>query len=268
MGILLGIATFLFLSCSLSTSLPASSLNEINRVVNGEPIDISQIPYHAALRRKSSVGWIYTCGAAIITTKTLLTAAHCVTAIQSDPSQLRVAVGTSSRSWWIDGGTIYNLKSVYPHERYSSLTLEHDIAMLVTSKKINFNKNVDAVFIPEPNFSLSLGEAALVSGYGIISYEGPVSSVLRAASVEIVSQNICARAYRRIAKISDGMLCAIANNPPRDACQGDSGGPLVVKGTLVGIVSWGEGCANITYPGVYTRVSEYYSWIIDKLVLV
>nr|XP_034830046.1 trypsin-3-like [Maniola hyperantus] len=253
------------MACSLSTSLPAISLNEGNRVVNGEAIDISQIPYHAALRRKSSAGWIYTCGAAIITTKALLTAAHCVSAIQSDPLQLRVAVGTSSRS---SGGTVYDVKTVYPHERYSSLTLEHDIAMLVISKKINFDKKVDAVFIPEPNFSLPVGEAALVSGYGIISYEGPVSSVLRAATVEIVGQDICTRAYRRIAKISDGMLCAVANNPPRDACQGDSGGPLVVKGTLVGIVSWGEGCANITYPGVYTRVSEYYSWIIDKLVLV
>lgn len=97
---------------------------------------------------------------------------------------------------------------------------------------------------------------------------GKIPAVLQAATVEIVAQDICTRAYRRIADISEGMLCAVGNNPPRDACQGDSGGPLVTQGTLVGIVSWGEGCANVTYPGVYTRVSEYYNWIITKLVLI
>lgn len=62
------------------------------------------------------------------------------------------------------------------------------------------------------------------------------------------------------------MLCACADNPPRDACQGDSGGPLVYENTIVGIVSFGEGCANRTYPGVYTRVSEYYAWIDENLL--
>ncbi|XP_039749922.1 trypsin-4-like [Pararge aegeria] len=253
------------MACSLSTSLPAdSSLNELNRVVNGQAIDISQIPYHAALRRKSSAGWIYTCGASIITTKALLTAAHCVTTIQLEPLQLRVAVGTSSRS----GGYVYTVKTVYVHEQYSSLTLEHDIAMVVTSKKMTFDKKVDAIFIPEPNYNLPVGMSALVSGYGFTSQEGKASSVLQAATVEVVDQNICKSAYRQIAKISEGMLCAVANNPPRDACQGDSGGPLVTQNTLIGIVSWGEGCANISFPGVYTRVSEYNSWIINKLVLI
>lgn len=73
------------------------------------------------------------------------------------------------------------------------------------------------------------------------------------------------RAYLRIGTIYSGMICANATNPPRDACQGDSGGPLVARNHLIGIVSWGEGCADISYPGVYTRVSEYESWIRQKL---
>lgn len=89
-----------------------------------------------------------------------------------------------------------------------------------------------------------------------------------AAKVSIVSQVTCARAYLRIANIVAGMVCAQGSDPPRDACQGDSGGPLVTGSHLIGIVSWGEGCADTDYPGVYTRVSTYNSWIMHRLNII
>ena len=57
------------------------------------------------------------------------------------------------------------------------------------------------------------------------------------------------------------MICA--GKAGKDSCQGDSGGPMVdSEGKQVGIVSWGYGCADEGYPGVYTRVSHYYDWIV------
>jgi hypothetical protein len=51
----------------------------------------------------------------------------------------------------------------------------------------------------------------------------------------------------------------------KDSCHGDSGGPIVKrignKHLQVGIVSWGIGCAEADYAGVYTRVSGVYDWI-------
>ena len=57
------------------------------------------------------------------------------------------------------------------------------------------------------------------------------------------------------------MMCA--SNPGKDSCQGDSGGPLYDSdnNVLVGVVSWGEGCAQAGYPGVYARVSDEWAWI-------
>ncbi|CAH2105630.1 unnamed protein product [Euphydryas editha] len=247
---------------SFSTPFPTTELDQSNRIVNGFEINISEVPYHAMLWRESTVGLSYTCGAAIITSNVLLTAAHCVKSFESIPSSFRVIVGTSYR---LSGGDSYKVSKLYVHENYSPLTLEHDIAVLVTSKKIKFGKNVDAISIAKPNINIPPGISALVSGFGTTSYQGSVPGTLLAAWVNIVSQQECSQAYRQLAMITSGMICASANNPPRDACRGDSGGPLATDNTLIGIVSWGEGCANITYPGVYTRVSNYYSWIINKL---
>lgn len=51
-----------------------------------------------------------------------------------------------------------------------------------------------------------------------------------------------------------------------DTCQGDSGGPLMMFSSnnqwiLVGLTSYGEGCAQPAYSGVYTRVAAYQDWI-------
>lgn len=53
------------------------------------------------------------------------------------------------------------------------------------------------------------------------------------------------------------------------ACQGDSGGPMAQykddesrEAQLIGIVSWGKGCADRRYPGVYARVQEAREWIL------
>lgn len=79
----------------------------------------------------------------------------------------------------------------------------------------------------------------------------------------IVSMEACKQSTEKI--ITDNMFCAGYSEESQDACKGDSGGPFAVlyQGTwyLLGIVSWGEGCAEVGKYGAYTRVSNYLSWI-------
>ncbi|KAM3967152.1 trypsin 5G1 [Aphomia sociella] len=249
------------------TSLPTIERNDdmFARIVNGYVVDITEIPYQASLRRRVSSGWTHTCGAVVISDRAVLTAGHCAVSYELNMSLLRVVVGTARR---LSGGQSYDVSTILVHEEYSPVTLENDIAVVVTDVTITFSENVNSVTIAPLNFQLPENTKAVVSGFGTTSYEGTASSVLLAAKVNIISQQTCARAYLRIATITTGMVCATAQDPPRDACQGDSGGPLVADGYLVGLVSWGEGCADATYPGVYTRVSAYIDWIQVKLNLI
>ena len=67
------------------------------------------------------------------------------------------------------------------------------------------------------------------------------------------------------------MICAGYDSGGKDACQGDSGGPFVCitkdkVPIITGIVSFGLGCAQPYYPGVYSRVTKALDWIKSNMV--
>ena len=104
-----------------------------------------------------------------------------------------------------------------------------------------------------------------------------VSSKLRETKVNVVSSQQCRASKGKIGgffgfggytasydgMISNKMMCAAADG--KDSCQGDSGGPLVYRSSFgdiqIGIVSWGYGCANKDFPGVYADIRKEYGWI-------
>jgi len=93
--------------------------------------------------------------------------------------------------------------------------------------------------------------------------------------VKVLKNSECKNDYGYSSNdITDQMLCANVEGGGKDSCQNDSGGPLVTAGTgdgvtpggnyeLIGVVSWGTGCALANYPGVYARVTKQLEWIYD-----
>ena len=92
---------------------------------------------------------------------------------------------------------------------------------------------------------------------------GSTPAELQFVDVPILSDSVCQQAYGNIP--TNLQVCAGVSQGGKDSCQGDSGGPLVQfangRAEIVGIVSYGIGCAQAEYPGVYTRITPYVSWI-------
>ena len=107
----------------------------------------------------------------------------------------------------------------------------------------------------------SAGETSIISGWGTLSTGGSLPSRLQVVNVPIVSRSSCNSAYASYGGITTAMICAAVDGGGKDACQGDSGGPLVVGGKLAGVVSWGVGCAQARYPGVYANVAVLKSFV-------
>ena len=142
------------------------------------------------------------------------------------------------------------------HHRYHHRTHANDIALLRTTSPITRGR---PIALPTSNARPS-GTAAVATGWGTTSEGGRRSSDLLATTLDVLPESSCARTYSANYR-SDVMLCAGHMPGGRDTCQGDSGGPLAQSGVLIGITSFGRGCARSNTPGVYTRVSHFVDWI-------
>lgn len=224
------------------------------RIVGGKQINITEVPYMVAV---VYYGAQY-CGGSIISDVVVMTAAHCTPGITERRTKIRV--GTSYRS---GGGELLPIKKILPHENYEHYLEGNDIALIWMESPLVFTDTVQPVNLPALDFSLDAGVVARVTGWGYLTTNGPSSEQLMAVDVPIVDRDVCYEAFR--AWVNIDMICAGFTAGGKDACQMDSGGPLVVNDTVMGIVSWGNGCATPNYYGVYTNVAHFRDWIEDKL---
>ena len=234
------------------------------KIVGGENAQQGEIPYIVSLRGSSGSHF---CGGSLISQKWVLTAAHCVRG------------GTVKEIWigLLDQKNTAGVEKIKPariiaHEKYNSQTLENDFALIELSQNSSFAPivlneteiNIDAATDAEPIMSMTSGWGALKES----SYTLP--NMLQKVSVPLVSTEKCNAADAYKGKIKESMICAGLKQGGKDSCQGDSGGPLVTMNedgshTLIGVVSWGEGCARANKYGVYSKVNYAFEWIQSKM---
>lgn len=152
----------------------------------------------------------------------------------------------------------------WTHPHYDSNNYNSDIALLYLSNNVIFNEYAVPICLPSPSLATLLsqeGHVGTVSGWGATHERGATLRFLMRVRLPIVSMETCQRSTDRL--ITDNMFCA--GHDTADACKGDSGGPFAVSyhntWFLLGVVSWGEGCAEKGKYGVYTRVANYIPWI-------
>ncbi|MDX2596426.1 MULTISPECIES: S1 family peptidase [Streptomyces] len=190
------------------------------------------------------------CGGTLVAARKVVTAAHCM--VGETTSSVRVVGGRTNLNG--TDGTVSKVSKIWVNPDYSDATDGDDVAVLTLATSMPYKPA--SYVTPSQTGLYASGTTARILGWGTTSENGSSSNQLRTATVPVVSDSSCKSSYGSDFVQSD-MVCAGYTSGGVDTCQGDSGGPLLIRGVLAGITSWGEGCAEAGYPGVYTRLTTF-----------
>jgi len=270
-------------TCGVPAIKPDTSTN----IVGGKEAIPYSWPWQAFLIYNRSWPWPRTgCGATLISKQWILTAGHCVMGMlfggPGKPSQFSIRLGVFEVMRTNETGEqVLGVSELHVHPKYGRFSHKYDVALLKLERPLEFTDHISPVCLPN-----ALGEklpepdtATFVTGWGTTEPEnasqpdsflyaqGGLSPTLQQVSVPIVSTDKCKKAYDSSVD-EKVMFCAGLDEGGKDSCSGDSGGPVVVqdlasngKWTQIGIVSWGNGCAQPGFYGVYSKVSAFMDFI-------
>lgn len=248
------LSTILILIISLFTIVTTYGSTNRATIVGGKEAVPYSYPFMVSIQYKSS-SWHF-CGGSLISPNTVITAAHCTKG--KSAANLQVVIGEHNLA--IDEGVeqVIDVSEIVIHDNFNFSTLKDDISLLHLSTPAVLGDS--AQIIPLPNAGEEFSGTTTTIGWGRLSSGGKTPDALNEVDIDLVEFDDCNASYDN--KILPGMICA--SLPGKDSCQGDSGGPLFQNGKLVGLTSWGYGCASPDYPGVYTQVSNYIDFINEK----
>jgi secreted trypsin-like serine protease len=261
-------------------------------IVGGAEVSIANFPFQVALYdpQAGSPAAGFFCGGVILDANHIATAAHCLLGGGSGrrlsaPAEIEVLAGSSRLSPTDPGSVRDPVASAAYDPRYNPFTSDYDVGVLTLSRRLWSGPapkldGADTI-APLP------ASAALAEGYGNPNAEHAIVATtsgwgdtnaapgeppsyplgLRSAHVSLTSEWLCGEEYGSIEQtITPRMICAGEASHRTDSCYGDSGGPLVVDRdtpadppsdyVLIGLVDFGNGCAQAGYPGVYSRISD------------
>jgi secreted trypsin-like serine protease len=239
-------------------------------IVNGTPAAAGEYPWQVAIYTGTTPERFH-CGGSLVAPTIVVSAAHCVlelldNAIATLPvdalsQKLKAFIGeTDLRS---DQGERIPVRWVtsFPDANLD-LAPDVDLAVLELARPsaaipIRYATPSDVGLYPD-------GTTSIITGWGATSEGGPLSAILLEATVPVVADPECGSAYPGQVD-GETMVCAGFEQGGTDTCQGDSGGPMMVQDggelVLVGVTSWGEGCARAGKPGVYSEVAAASDFI-------
>ncbi|CAG2115036.1 unnamed protein product, partial [Medioppia subpectinata] len=255
-------------SCGARTNIVQKDIEmqeNLGFIVGGQVAQANTWPWVVAVYSSGR----FICGASLIDKDHVLCAAHCVShgGRITRAEQIQVQIGAHDRR---GSGQYYKVDKIVVHSGYNERIMQNDISMFKLGSPVSFGKTAAPVCLPPNTASCpdSTKMNAYLAGWGTTSAGGSTSNELREVTVPTIPLKDCQRAYDSNMVTTKQICAGFLGQGGKDTCQGDSGGPMVVKMDAkvnqyyqCGIVSWGRGCAEARYPGVYTKVSEYLDWI-------
>lgn len=231
------------------------------KIVGGVEAPTGSWPSIAAVYKNEGSS-TYLCGGSVVSSRWILTAGHC--SYGAAPNAFSIVLGSNNRM-----SPAVSVSEVHVHPNYSNQNYANDIALL----KLTSPTSQPSVQLAKPSQSdlFQTGDASYIAGWGETCYNSsscPIQTMLRETDINISDYDQCFFNYASVnIVLPTGTICAAA--PGKDACQGDSGGPMMIDNypgqspsrLQLGVVSGGVGCANPTFPGIYTNVSDFRSWV-------
>ncbi|XP_078507082.1 trypsin-3-like [Lissotriton helveticus] len=237
---------------SLLGAVAAAPLEDDDKIIGGYECKPHSQPWQVYFTTSGN-RW---CGGSLISEYWIISAAHCYA-----PAETLVAhLGEHDTAY--SEGTEQHLQvsKVIMHPNYNKVNTDNDFMLVKLASRAKFNSYVKPITMASS--CPTAGSRCLVSGWGNVLTSGvgyPV--LLQCLAVPVLSRTACSNAYP--GRITKNMFCAGYMEGGKDSCKGDSGGPMVCDGKLMGVVSWGDGCAVKNQPGVYAPVCNYTAWVKD-----
>jgi len=238
----------------------------------------------AIFGRRSADGSLgsFFCGGTLINSRYVLTAAHCLRPGQEGTVDVRLGdlkLANPSETASQERGVAQIIR--HPDFRGN----QNDIALVRLDAPVDLTEAVRPLCLPPPQQPVVANLLVEMAGWGTVGFTGDTPDHLQEVPLIVIDAAACEDSYRPVPSFNRNFpggfqgtkVCAgSSDNEIRDACPGDSGGPLMrVLSTgddgfptayeLVGIVSTGVGCGNPEFPGIYTRVSSYVTWIQSQM---
>uniref|UniRef100_A0A667ZN76 trypsin n=1 Tax=Myripristis murdjan TaxID=586833 RepID=A0A667ZN76_9TELE len=242
------------LSVSVFVPVTVAVPREDGRIIGGQECEPHSRPYMASL----NYGYHF-CGGVLINKQWVLSVAHC----WYNPYAMQIMLGEHDLRVFEGTEQLMKTNTIIWHPSYDYQTLDYDMMLIKLFHPVEVTETVAPISLPTgcPYGGLLCS----VSGWGDTAQGNEVNmpTRLQCLDVPIVEDQDCENAYPGM--ITRRMMCAGYMEGGRDACNGDSGSPLVCFGEVHGLVSWGQGCAEPNYPGVYVKVCEFLFWIEETL---
>ncbi|CAG4988537.1 unnamed protein product [Colias eurytheme] len=235
------------------------------RIVGGEDTAIERYPSLVQVEHFIPFygAWTQTCAGNILSSRWILSAAHCFP-IQNSTDYARIRAGSSFREY---GGSVHYIDIIRNHPNYTNpAPHDADISVIRVSTPFEYSPSIRPGVIAKQGYILPDNSPVTIAGWGAPYFHSRPSFRLKNAILQSMPREVCAYLYQPYnMTITGNMFCVNDWNwGVRSACHEDAGGAFYNRNVIVGVASYTQSCEDTNFPTISTSVGAFSDWIITN----